>query len=263
MHGRDVREQFARNAELYATSEVHARGADLEVVVRFARPKPNDVVLDVSTGAGHTALALAPHVARVVATDLTPEMLAVARRLAAERGVGNVEFREADVRALPFADASFDVVTCRTAAHHYPELLPPVREMARVLKPGGRLVVSDTVSPPDEVADRFINAVEVLRDATHVRDWSVAEWREAFGAAGLSLEGYREMPVEIAFDSWVERSATPPELRAVLVTMLTQAPERLRELFAVRPQPLRFTLPKAVFGAVRRHATGSPPEARR
>lgn len=252
MRDRDVRAQFARSAELYATSAVHARGRDLDVVVRFARPQPTDVVLDVSTGAGHTALALAPYVARVVATDLTPEMLAVARRLAAERGVRNVEFQEADVRALPFGDATFDVVTCRTAAHHYPELVTPVREMGRVLRRGGRLVVSDTVSPADEVADRFVNAVETVRDRTHVRDWSVAEWAEAFEAAGLSLEGYEEMPVEIEFESWVERSATPPELRAVLVTMLTRAPERLRELFAVRTQPLRFCLPKAVFVAVRR-----------
>jgi len=247
----DVRKQFARSAELYAASPVHARGADLEVVVRFARPELTDVALDVSTGAGHTALALAPHVARVVATDLTPEMLEVARRLAAERGVENVEFQEADVRALPFPDACFDVVTCRTAAHHYPELAGPLREMARVLGPGGRLVVSDTVSPADEVADRFVNALETLRDSTHVRDWTVAEWQEAFAASGLTLENYEEMPLEIEFDSWVERSGTPPELQAVLVTMLTEAPRRLQQLFRVQQAPLRLSLHKAVFLAVK------------
>ncbi len=251
MSGWDVRKQFGRSAELYATSPVHARGADLEVVVRFARPEPEAVVLDVSTGAGHTALALAPHVARVVATDLTPEMLEVARRLAAQRGAKNVEFQEADVRALPFPDASFDIVTCRTAAHHYPELVGPVREMGRVLRPGGRLVVSDTVSPADEVADWFINAVETLRDSTHVRDWSVAEWQGAFSASGLALENSEEMLLEIEFQSWVERSATPPELQAVLVAMLTQAPRRLKELFRVQEPPLRFCLHKAVFVAVK------------
>ncbi len=137
MSARDVRQQFARSAALYATSAVHARGKDLEVVVRLACPSPTDVVLDVSTGAEHTALALSPHVARVVATDLIPEMLEVARGLAHERKAANVEFQEADVLALPVADASFDLVTCRAAAHHYPELLRPVREMARVLRPGG------------------------------------------------------------------------------------------------------------------------------
>lgn len=251
MRDRDVRAQFARSAELYGTSAVHAKGADLELVVRLARPAPEDVALDVSTGAGHTAMALAPHVARVVATDLTPEMLAVARRLAGERGLSNVTFQEADVRSLPFADASFDIVTCRTAAHHYPDLRAPVREMARVLRPGGRLVVSDTVSPADEVVDRFLNAVEVLRDPTHVRDWSVKEWKEAFAAAGLAVAAVEEVTLEIEFDSWVERSATPAELRSVLVAMLTQAPDRLRQLMSVRTEPLSFSLPKAVFVAVR------------
>ncbi len=189
--------------------------------------------------------------AHVVATDLTPEMLAVARRLAGERALTNVAFQEADVRALPFPDASFDIVTCRTAAHHYPELGAPVREMARVLRPGGRLVVSDTVSPADEVADRFLNAVEVLRDPTHVRDWSVAEWQAAFAEAGLVLEACQQMPLELDFESWVERAATPPELRTLLATVLTQAPARLRELFGVRTDPLRFCLHKAVFLAVR------------
>jgi len=259
LSGRDVREQFGRHAELYATSAVHARGADLEVVVRFAEPETGDVALDVSTGAGHTAMALAPYVARVVATDVTPEMLAVAGRLARERGFQNVDFQEADVRALPFPDGTFHIVTCRTAAHHYPDLLGPVREMARVLRPGGRLVVSDTVSPADEVGDRFINAVEVLRDPTHVRDWTVAEWCQALRAAGLVVEAVHEMRLELDFPSWVERTGTPEELRSVLVAMLTRAPKRLRELFEIRTEPLRFALHKAVFRAVRPEGSAQDP----
>jgi ubiquinone/menaquinone biosynthesis C-methylase UbiE len=251
--GHNVRKQFGQNAERYAVSEVHAQGADLEVVVRFARPEPWQVVLDVSTGPGYTAMALAPHVAKVIATDITPEMLRVAQRLADQRGLDNLEFREADVYSLPFSDSSFDLITCRTAAHHYPDLVSAVREMARLLKPKGRLVVSDTVSPPDEVAARFIHAVEVLRDATHVRNWSLAEWQAAFSAAGLVLEAHREMRVELEFEAWVERAATPPELRQVLLSMLTQAPTRLKEIFEVGSDPLRFCLHKAVFLAVRRH----------
>ncbi len=247
----DVREQFGRVAELYATSQVHAHGRDLDIIVRLAGPQSGDLVLDVSTGAGHTALALAAHVRRVVAADITPEMLAVARRLAAVRSSTNVELCQADVRALPFMAGSFDLVTCRTAAHHYPRLDEALREFARVLRPGGRLVVSDTVAPDDEVADRFINAVEALRDPTHVRDWSLAEWRAAFAGAGLRLETTEQLDLELDFESWVERSATPPELREVLALMLTRGPARFRTLFKVRVNPLRFCLPKAVFLAVR------------
>lgn len=251
MSNRDVREQFGRAAEAYATSSVHARGSDLPLILEYAQPRPTDVVLDVSTGAGHTAMTLAPHTGRIVAVDLTPEMLAVAVRLASERGLGNIEFREADVRRLPFADSLFDIVTCRTAAHHYPDLSQAVHEMARVLRPGGRLVISDTISPADEVADRFINAVETLRDPTHVRDWSVAEWESALAGAELTVQAHQEMPLELDFDSWVERSATPAELREVLAGMLQGAPPRLRQLFRVKTAPFRFSLYKAVFLAVR------------
>lgn len=122
--------------------------------------------------------------------------------------------------------------------------------MARVLRRGGRLVISDTVSPADEVADRFINALEILRDPTHVRDWSIAEWCAAISAEGLTLVEFEEMGLELEFEAWVERSGTPSELRQVLAAMLTQAPLRLRGLFAVKTKPLRFSLRKAVFLAV-------------
>lgn len=249
---RNVQAQFGQAADLYATSTVHARGADLGLAVQFARPQPEDVALDVSTGAGHMAMALAPHVARVMATDLTPQMLAAARCLATERELHNVEFQVADVRALPFRDGSFDIVTCRMAAHHYPRLEDAVREMARVLRPGGRLVVSDTMAPADEVADRFMNALETLRDPTHVRDWSVAEWRAAFSGVGLAVKTYEEIELELEFEPWVERSGTPAELRQVLTVMLTQAPPRLRELFAVKTHPLRFAFRLAVFLVINR-----------
>ncbi len=248
---RDVQEQFGRAAELYAVSQVHARGPDLNLIVRFAGPGPDALALDVSTGAGHTAAALAPHVARVIATDVTREMLFVARRIALSRGLANLDFGQADVRALPFPDGLFDIVTCRTAAHHYPDLSEAVRELGRVLRPGGRLVVSDTVAPDDEVADRFINAVETLRDPTHVRDWTVGEWRAAFSEAGLRVEATERLDLELDFDSWVERSGTPAELREVVGLMLSRAPDRLRHLFKVRTDPLRFCLPKVVFLAIR------------
>lgn len=247
----DVRQQFAQTAEAYATSDVHARGPDLPLVLEFLRPAPTDLVLDVSTGTGHTALAVAPHVKQVVGVDLTPEMLAVARRMASERGLANIDFQEANVERLPFPDASFDKITCRTAAHHYPDLPRAVGEMARVLRPGGRLVVSDTISPPDSTGDRFINALETLRDPSHVRDWSLDEWRSALDESGLKLEAAEELRLELDFASWVRRSNTPEELQQVLMAMLLHAPQRLQDMFCVRPEPLRLCLHKVVLTATR------------
>src|SRR3712207_709403 len=113
-----VRAQFGAVAAAYATSSYHSSGPDLAALVSAAALTGREQVLDLGCGAGHTALAVAPHAASVTAVDLTPEMLDVAARLAADRGVANVTFRAADVAALPFENASFDLVTSRVSAHH-------------------------------------------------------------------------------------------------------------------------------------------------
>ena len=143
MAGSLVQQKFGAAAADYATSTVHAKGESLARLVELVGPQRHWRVLDVATGAGHTALALAPHVARVVASDITDEMLAEAAMLAAQRGLANVETVHADAAALPFADQSFDLVTCRLAAHHFPDPAAFIAESWRVLKPGGIFALVD------------------------------------------------------------------------------------------------------------------------
>jgi ubiquinone/menaquinone biosynthesis C-methylase UbiE len=189
----ETREQAARavfgeRAAFYATSESHTEQAVLDRVVALARPEPHMAVLDVATGAGHTAFALAPYVARVVATDITPEMLAQAECLRSERGLMNVEFRPADVHALPFEDGAFDVVTCRRAAHHFARINDALAEMRRVLRPAGRLVIDDRSVPEDDFVDACMNRLDVLHDRSHVREYRPSEWRRMLDAAGFAVE---------------------------------------------------------------------------
>ncbi len=132
-----VQSQFGPNAAKYATSRVHAKGASLARLVELVQPQAEWVALDIATAAGHTAFVFAPHVARVTATDITPEMLEVAAKLAAEKGIDNVDFEPADAEDLPFADASFDLVTCRIAPHHFPHVDRFVAESFRVLSRAG------------------------------------------------------------------------------------------------------------------------------
>lgn len=139
-----VRRQFAATAAAYVNSEGHARGDDLAILVRLARPAASDRALDIATGGGHAALALAPLVSEVVATDLTVEMLEAARAFISEQGARNVRFEVADAEQLPFPDAAFDIVTSRIAPHHFPQPELFVQEAARVLRPGGRFVFSVT-----------------------------------------------------------------------------------------------------------------------
>jgi ubiquinone/menaquinone biosynthesis C-methylase UbiE len=192
---------FAQRAAFYTTSAVHRDKVVLNRLVELAQVKPSDRVLDVATGTGHTAFAFAPHVREVMATDITPEMLVEGERLrlAAHRphgadmgkdegGITNVEFQLADAHDLPFEDGSFDIVTCRRAAHHFTDIGRALREMRRVLRPGGRLVVDDRSVPADGFVDATLNRLDWLHDHSHVRQYRPGEWQSMLQAAGCKIE---------------------------------------------------------------------------
>ena len=179
---------FAERAAFYTTSAVHADRTVLDRLVELARPTATDRVLDVATGTAHTALAFAPHVAHVIATDITPEMMAQGEMLRAEVGLTNLEFRIADAHDLPFEDAAFDIVTCRRAAHHFIDVPKAMNEMTRVLKPGGRLAIDDRTVPENDFADVTLNRLDWLHDHSHVRQYRPSEWQSMMQAAGCRLE---------------------------------------------------------------------------
>jgi ubiquinone/menaquinone biosynthesis C-methylase UbiE len=183
-----ARRIFAERASYYTTSTVHADPAVLARLVAVAAPRPEWRALDIATGTGHTALALAGHVARVIGIDLTPEMLKEAERLRAERGADNVTFRVGDVHHLPFADAEFDLVTCRRAAHHFSDIALALREIRRVLRQGGRVVIDDRSVPEDDFVDRCMNQLDWYHDESHVREYRPSEWRRMLTACGLVVE---------------------------------------------------------------------------
>lgn len=224
---------FGRSAEAYVVSPGHAHGDDLARLVELAALRPTDHALDVSTGGGHTALALAPHVARVTASDLTPAMLAAARRHLTAQRVTNVDFVVADAEHLPFLDASYDVVTVRIAPHHYADAARAVREMARVLVPGGRLVIVDNIAPDDPALDALVNDWERRRDPSHVRAYTVAEWQGFVAAAGLRIETVETGQKAHPFQDWVARTHMPEPERERLEADMLAAPESARRHFAV------------------------------
>lgn len=185
-----VQDVFARRAAFYTTSAAHTDKSVLNRVVELAQPHTDALALDVATGTGHTAFALAPHVRRVIATDITPEMLKEGERLNASRedGISGVEFRLADAHELPFEEATFDIVTCRRAAHHFTDIRRALHEMARALKPGGRLVIDDRSVPEDDFVDETMNRLDWLHDESHVREYRPSEWAHWIAEAGLEVE---------------------------------------------------------------------------
>ena len=239
-----VQQQFGVHAQNYVTSTVHAQGESLNRMVELVQPQPHWRALDIATGGGHTALAFAPHVREVVASDITAPMLAAAEKFIRGKGFANVSFREADASALPFTDGEFDLVTFRLAAHHFPDGAQFVRETARVLKPGGLAALIDNVTPPDNVAARHINAFEKLRDPSHGWQSTVAEWEAFHIAAGFTVMASETFRKPMDFDDYCERLSVPPQARQQLRVMLKHAPASALEALAPEfvGERLTFTL---------------------
>ena len=223
----DANPFFTSHARHYTASAGHAQGADLLRLLVLLDPRPGLKVLDVATGTGHTALALAKAGAEVVGQDPTPAMLAEARELARSRGLaGRVHFVQGVAEALPFADATFDIVTCRRAAHHFPDIRAAVREMARVLRPGGRLAIADMC--PERDLQEPVNHLERLRDGTHAAALDEAAWSDAVGEAGLNLATQEISVEEQSLPAWLAPVAPDGPEAAAVRASLASVPESVR-----------------------------------
>lgn len=231
-HQQTIQQQFDPQAQAYLGSAVHAQGPDLAHAQRLVAehlPAASARVLDIGCGAGHLAFALAPHVKQVTAADPSPGMLATVQHAARARGLHNIDTVRAQADALPFDDAHFCAVVTRYSAHHWTALEASLREMYRVIKPGGWLMVIDILGDEDALVDTHLQAMELLRDRSHVRNRSASQWRRLLAEAGFDVQQQEHWPVRLEFASWVARMRTPALQGDAIRALQQGAPEEVQQ----------------------------------
>lgn len=258
-----AQERFGAFAASYATSRSHAKGGSLARLVELAEPQPAWIALDIATGAGHVALTLAPRLAHMVASDVTPQMLDVARGLARDRKILNISLVDTRAEALPFADATFDLVTCRIAPHHFDDVRQFMTESARVLRQGGVFGLVENISPDAGImegdagalaaaADEY-NAFEKLRDPSHVRCLTLTEWRDLVAQAGLKERHVELLDKPMVFGPWADQQNVGDDIKRELKSMLLDGSKVFRAF--ARPQEnngdVDFILTEAVIIGVK------------
>lgn len=232
-HAELVSHQFGARAQAYVTSAVHAQGADLDHLVEILRGSAAARVLDLGCGGGHVTFHVAPLVATVTAYDLSREMLAAVARQCTERGLNNVATEQGAAEVLPFSDATFDVVISRYSAHHWHGFAAALAEARRVLKPQGRAIFMDVVSPGLALLDTYLQCVEMLRDPSHVRNYSLPEWRAALQSAELTPGTERAYRMRLDFSAWIARMNTQALHAQAIRSLQDQMAEDVRRHFEI------------------------------
>ncbi|KHF38950.1 class I SAM-dependent methyltransferase [Halalkalibacter okhensis] len=229
----NVQAQFGKNAQNYVTSKTHAKGEDLQKLLAISSFKGGEHCLDIATGGGHVANAVAPLVTEVTALDLTTEILKVAREFIESNGHTNVKFVQGDAEKLPFDDECFDVVTCRIAAHHFPNVLAFIKEAFRVIKLEGTLLFIDNVAPENNDFDSFYNKIEKDRDRSHHRAWKKSEWIKMLEQTGFEIDESYRFKKLFLFSTWCEMMKLEEEQQVNLSDYIVGAPKEVQDKFRI------------------------------
>ncbi|MGG3470966.1 methyltransferase domain-containing protein [Neobacillus pocheonensis] len=230
---KDVQQQFGKSADSYVSSSIHKKGKDLQKLLEMVSFNGKEELLDIATGGGHTANAFASFVKKVIAFDLTPEMLKAAEKFIKENGNQNVNFIVGDAENLPFSDESFDIVTCRIAPHHFPNVNRFIEEVYRVLKPNGQFLLDDNVTPEEEEFDRFYNTIEKWRDFSHFRAWKKTEWLRMIELSGFEIAEWHRFEKTFLFEPWCNRMNLALAEKEKLEHYILNASPKIKQKFRI------------------------------
>jgi SAM-dependent methyltransferase len=246
------RRRWAAAAERYGPGWAQADAPDLGWLVDAISPDPAARAIDVGAGAGHVTRALARLVTRVDAVDPVPEMRAVAERLSAAAGLANTTFHAGFAESLPFGEATFDIAVSRFSVHHWRDPARAFREIARVVRPGGRLAIVDMIGPAAGSDATFLATVELLRDPSHAHSLASWEWLSALDAAGFDARVLRTWEIRHDTRAWLDQTDPPTWRRAAVDRILREAPELARQAFRIEVDGSAFSVGCGLFAGTRR-----------
>ncbi len=232
-HKETVREEFTRQADAYAAMPSISSPERIQRLINSIDPSPDWRALEVATGPGYVAMALAARCRYVIGLDLTTAPIQIANRVSHERGIRNVRFQVVDAEQLPFRNGEFDVAVCRFAFHHFQDPAAPLKEMCRVVRHGGIVAIEDLISSEHTERAAYQNRIEKLRDPSHVRAMPLSELVRLIASAGIEVERFYADVLTPDVERWLATTQTLPKVASRVRALLER--DRIEDLSGLRP----------------------------
>ena len=229
----DTIKQFSKTSINYSKDILFSHGKDLDMIIKFVKPKKSMNVLDIATGAGHVAIKLSQYVKCVEAIDITPKMIQEAEKNIKSQNITNIKTKVMKADQLLFDKEHFDLITCRYAPHHFHNITKFLSEVYRVLKYNGMFVLIDIVSLPDYFLDEFINKINKMRDPTHIRSYTKNEWLSMILKSKLKVIDVKGFRNEYNLEDWLKRAETNEDKIRQIRQLIINCDNKIKSQFDI------------------------------
>ena len=245
----DAKEQFNNQAKFYSSSKTFSTGESLDILSNLFNKKKFKSGLDIGTGAGFAAFELSKSCEKVEATDISEGMINEAKKIMKERKINNLNFNICSAEELNYSDKEFDIVTCRTAAHHFLDVEKFCSEVHRVLKDEGEFIIVDTITSDQIKLNNWHQEVELIRDKSHIKNLSLIEWKSILKISKFSFLDIIQSRVTMNLNDWMERSGTSDEDKKILKDKFQNSNEKIKRFFGVKilNNDISFYWPVGIF----------------
>ena len=245
----DAKEQFNNQAKFYSSSKTFSAGESLDILSSLLNKKKFESGLDIGTGAGFAAFELSKSCKKVEATDISEGMINEAKKIMKERKINNLNFNICSAEELNYSDKKFDIVTCRTAAHHFLDVEKFCSEVHRVLKDEGEFIIVDTITSDQIKLNNWHQEVELIRDKSHMKNLSLIEWKNILKISKFSFLDIIQSRVTMNLNDWMERSGTSDKDKKILKDKFQNSDEKIKSFFGIKNlnSDISFYWPVGIF----------------